>query len=75
MTDARWYSVDHYKSDIRRHNYCGTCYDQIPDFLVRHANEVHPTLKNFLHPLTCEGCGRMSSQTVSAPEPGNAGES
>jgi hypothetical protein len=45
--------VDHFASDRDYHTYCGTCFDQIPDWLIRWSGKATGR-------LFCEGCERMA---------------
>ena len=60
-----WWSVDHHKSDRDTHVYCGVCYPQIPDFLIRCAVRIgqpgRPQADADGEPYACEGCDRRAA--------------
>lgn len=57
-----WWTADHYKSDSYYHVYCGSCYRQVPDFLIRWSSKMAPPYISGGEPACCEACQKEATQ-------------
>lgn len=65
MTEGqRWYTADHYDTDSEYHTYCGTCFDQIPDWLIRWSSEKKAPFITGGEPSICDGCGKVANNNT-----------